>query len=156
MGNINAKRDWGHAKDYVRMQWMMLQQEKPEDFVIATGYQYSVRQFIEWSAKELGIYLEFIGEDEKEHAVVTRIDGDKALALKEGDIIVRIDPRYYRPSEVETLLGDPTNAKNKLGWVPEISMEDMIGEMVTTDLKIAQSIRLLKDHGYDDKFLLEK
>ncbi len=155
MGNINAKRDWGHAKDYVKMQWMMLQQEKPEDFVIATGHQYSVKQFIEWSAKELGICLRFEGADEKEHAVVTRIDGDKAPALKEGDVIIKIDPRYYRPSEVETLLGDPTNAKKKLGWIPEISMKDMIGEMVSADLKIAQSIRLLKDHGYDDKFLLE-
>src|SRR5210317_1419177 len=120
LGNMDALRDWGHAKDYVRMQWMMLQQDQPEDFVIATGKQYSVRQFIEWSAQELGVQLKFAGEGVEETAFVTSIDGDKAPALRVGDVIVRVDPRYFRPAEVETLLGDPTNAKQKLGWVPEI------------------------------------
>ena len=114
MGNINALRDWGHAKDYVRMQWMMMQQEKPDDFVIATGKQYTVRQFIEWSAAELGIFLNFEGLGVEEKAIVTKIDGDFAPALTVGDVIVRIDPRYFRPTEVNSLLGDPTKAKKKL------------------------------------------
>ncbi|HQR83282.1 MAG TPA: GDP-mannose 4,6-dehydratase, partial [Thiotrichales bacterium] len=118
MGNMDALRDWGHAKDYVRMQWMMLQQDTPEDFVIATGVQYSVRQFIEWSARELGVTLEFIGTGVDEKGIVKAIQGDKAPALKVGDIVVQVDPRYFRPAEVETLLGDPSKAKNKLGWVP--------------------------------------
>ena len=115
LGNIDALRDWGHAKDYVRMQWMMLQQDEAEDFVIATGVQYSVRQFISWSAEELGVTLEFTGEGIEEKATITSITGDKSPALKVGDVIVRIDPRYFRPAEVETLLGDPTKAKEKLG-----------------------------------------
>lgn len=149
MGNMDALRDWGHAKDYVRMQWMMLQQEKPEDFVIATGVQYSVRQFIEWSAKELGITLRFEGQGVDEVAVITAIEGDKAPALKVGDTIVRVDPRYFRPAEVETLLGDPSNAKAKLGWVPEITVQEMCAEMVAEDLKTAQRHALLKQHGYE-------
>jgi len=149
MGNMDALRDWGHAKDYVRMQWMMLQQEKPEDFVIATGVQYSVRQFIEWSAKELGITLRFEGKGVDEVAVITAIEGDKAPALKVGDTIVRVDPRYFRPAEVETLLGDPSNAKAKLGWVPEITVQEMCAEMVAEDLKTAQRHALLKLHGYE-------
>jgi GDPmannose 4,6-dehydratase len=149
MGNMDALRDWGHAKDYVRMQWMMLQQEKPEDFVIATGVQYSVRQFIEWSAKELGITLRFEGKGVDEVAVITAIEGDKAPALKVGDTIVRVDPRYFRPAEVETLLGDPSNAKAKLGWVPEITVQEMCAEMVAEDLKTAQRHALLKQHGYE-------
>ncbi|UFQ99156.1 GDP-mannose 4,6-dehydratase [Pseudomonas wenzhouensis] len=149
MGNMDALRDWGHAKDYVRMQWMMLQQEKPEDFVIATGVQYSVRQFIEWSAKELGITLRFDGKGVDEVAVITAIEGDKAPALKVGDTIVRVDPRYFRPAEVETLLGDPSNAKAKLGWVPEITVQEMCAEMVAEDLKTAQRHALLKLHGYE-------
>lgn len=149
MGNMDALRDWGHAKDYVRMQWMMLQQEKPEDYVIATGVQYSVRQFIEWSAKELGITLRFEGKGVDEVAVIAAIEGDKAPALKVGDTIVRVDPRYFRPAEVETLLGDPSNAKAKLGWVPEISVQEMCAEMVAEDLKTAQRHALLKQHGYE-------
>ncbi len=149
MGNIDALRDWGHAKDYVRMQWMMLQQDAPEDFVIATGVQYSVRQFITWSAAELGLTLEFTGEGTDEVATVATIEGDKAPALKVGDVILRIDPRYFRPAEVETLLGDPAKAKAKLGWTPEITVQEMCAEMVAEDLKVAQRSRVLMEHGYD-------
>ena len=148
MGNLDALRDWGHAKDYVRMQWMMLQQEAPDDFVIATGVQYSVRQFIEWSGSELGVTLKFEGNGVDEIATVTSIIGDKAPALKVGDVIVRIDPRYFRPTEVETLLGDPTKAKEKLGWVPEITVQEMCVEMVASDLVQAKQNALLKHHGY--------
>lgn len=147
MGNIDALRDWGHAKDYVRMQWMMLQQEKPEDFVIATGLQYSVREFIHWSAMELGIALRFEGEGMQEIAVVDRIAGDKAVKVNVGDVIVRIDPRYFRPSEVETLLGDPAKAKEKLGWVPEITAQQMCAEMVAEDLVAAKKQLLLQSHS---------
>jgi GDPmannose 4,6-dehydratase len=149
MGNIDALRDWGHAKDYVRMQWMMLQQDAPDDFVIATGVQYSVRQFIEWSAAELGLTLAFTGEGTDEVATVAAIEGDKAPALKVGDVILRIDPRYFRPAEVETLLGDPAKAKAKLGWTPEITVQEMCAEMVREDLKVAQRSRVLMEHGYD-------
>ncbi|QDC47527.1 GDP-mannose 4,6-dehydratase [Candidatus Methylopumilus universalis] len=149
MGNINALRDWGHAKDFVRMQWMMLQQDKPEDFVIATGVQYSVRQFIQWSADELGISLKFEGKGANEKAIVTNIRGDKSPALKVGDVIMQIDSRYYRPTEVETLLGDPTKAKQKLGWVPEITVQETCKEMVAHDLSEAKQRALLKKHGFD-------
>jgi GDPmannose 4,6-dehydratase len=148
MGNIDALRDWGHASDYVRMQWLMLQQEKPEDFVIATGVQFSVREFIIRSAQELGISLSFEGEGEKEVGIITCIHGDKAPALKVGDLIVQVDPRYYRPTEVETLLGDPSKAKNKLGWTPEITIDQMISEMVAHDLDQARQHALLRKHGY--------
>jgi len=148
MGNIDALRDWGHAKDYVRMQWLMLQQNQAEDFVIATGVQFSVREFITRSAKQLGITLKFEGKAEKEKAIVAAIDGDHAPAVKVGDVIVQIDPRYYRPTEVETLLGDPSKAKQKLGWVPEITLEQMIVEMVSHDLDQAKQHALLKQHGY--------
>ena len=148
MGNIDALRDWGHAKDYVRMQWMMLQQDAPDDFVIATGVQYSVRQFIEWSAAELGITLKFEGSGVDETATVVSIVGDHAPELKVGDVIVRIDPRYFRPTEVETLLGDPTKAKQKLGWVPEITVQEMCAEMASSDLAQAKQHALLKKHGY--------
>jgi len=148
MGNIDALRDWGHAKDYVRMQWLMLQQDKPEDFVIATGVQFTVREFITRSAKQLGITLKFEGAAENEKAVVAKIDGDKSPALNVGDVIVQIDPRYYRPTEVETLLGDPTKAKEKLGWVPEITLDQMIEEMVDNDLDQAKQHALLKKYGY--------
>ncbi|QWD72716.1 GDP-mannose 4,6-dehydratase [Polynucleobacter sp. UB-Raua-W9] len=148
MGNLDALRDWGHAKDYVRMQWMMLQQEKPEDFVIATGIQYSVREFITRSANQLGIALSFEGSGISEKAVVAAISGDKAPAVNIGDVIVRIDPRYYRPAEVETLLGDPSNAKKKLGWVPEITLDQMIEEMVANDLDEAKQYDLLTRHGH--------
>lgn len=149
LGNMDALRDWGHAKDYVRMQWMMLQQEAPEDFVIATGIQFSVRQFVKWSANNLGIEIDFIGSGVEEKGVVKSIVGDKAPALKVGDVIVEVDARYFRPAEVETLLGDPSNAKNKLGWVPEIKVEDMCAEMVEEDLKIAKQKKLLNEHGYN-------
>jgi len=148
MGNMDALRDWGHAKDYVRMQWMMLQQELPEDFVIATGVQYSVRQFIEWSAAELGIKLRFEGQGVHEVAIIDSIAGDKAPALKPGQIIVRIDPRYFRPTEVETLLGDPSKAKVKLGWTPEITVQQMCAEMVAADLQAAKQHALLKANGF--------
>ncbi|MGR2661887.1 GDP-mannose 4,6-dehydratase [Chromobacterium haemolyticum] len=149
MGNLDALRDWGHAKDYVRMQWMMLQQEQPEDFVIATGVQYSVREFIKWSAQELGITLHFEGQGVDEVAIVEKIEGEMAPALKVGQTIVRIDPRYFRPTEVETLLGDPTKAKAKLGWTPEITVQEMCAEMVVADLQAAKQHALLKANGYD-------
>ena len=149
MGNIDALRDWGHAKDYVRMQWMMLQQEEAEDFVIATGQQYSVREFIRWTAEELGLTLEFSGEGVNEVARVAAIVGDKAPALNVGDVVMRIDPRYFRPAEVETLLGDPAKAKTKLGWQPEITARKMCAEMVAEDLQTARRHALLKEHGLD-------
>ena len=149
MGNIDALRDWGHAKDYVRMQWMMLQQEKPEDFVIATGFQYTVRQFIEWSAAELGVTLRFEGEGVSEKAIVAKVENNKAPALKVGDVVIKIDPAYFRPTEVETLLGDPTKAKQKLGWVPEVTAQEICAEMVASDLNEAKRHALLKEHGYD-------
>jgi GDPmannose 4,6-dehydratase len=148
MGNMDALRDWGHAKDYVRMQWLMLQQEVPEDFVIATGVQYSVRDFITKSAKRLGISIRFEGEGVNERGVVSAIEGTQAPALKVGDVVVKIDPRYFRPTEVETLLGDPTKAKEKLGWVPEVTLDEMIEEMVDYDLDQAKRHALLKQHGY--------
>jgi GDPmannose 4,6-dehydratase len=130
------------------MQWLMLQQDKPEDFVIATGMQFTVREFIIRSAKQLGITLKFEGAAANEKAIVTSIEGDKAPALKVGDVIVQIDPRYYRPTEVETLLGDPTKAKEKLGWVPEITLDQMIVEMVAHDLDQARQHALLHQHGF--------
>ncbi|WP_018403795.1 GDP-mannose 4,6-dehydratase [Marinobacter gelidimuriae] len=149
MGNIDALRDWGHAKDYVRMQWMMLQQDQPEDFVIATGKQYSVREFITWSAAELGIALKFEGQGTDEQGIVTAIEGELAPEVSVGDTIMRVDPRYFRPAEVETLLGDPSKAKEILGWVPEITAQEMCKEMVAEDLKTAQRHALLKQHGYE-------
>jgi GDPmannose 4,6-dehydratase len=149
MGNIDALRDCGHAKDYVRMQWMMLQQEKPQDFVIATGVQYSVREFITWTAAALGVSIEFKGQGVEEHAVVTAIAGDAAPALQVGQTIVKVDPRYFRPTEVETLLGDPSKAKKELGWVPEITAQEMCAEMVAHDLAQARQHALLKKHGYE-------
>jgi len=149
MGNIDALRDWGHAKDYVRMQWMMLQQDNPDDFVIATGVQYSVRQFIQWSAAELGVTIRFEGKGLEEKGIIESIEGDKAPALNVGDVIVQIDPRYFRPAEVETLLGDPSKAKKVLGWTPEITVQEMCAEMVVEDLKVAQRHALLKEHGHD-------
>jgi GDPmannose 4,6-dehydratase len=149
MGNIDALRDWGHARDYVRMQWMMLQQEAPEDFVIATGQQISVRAFIEMSAARLGIMLRWEGRGTDEVGIVDAVLGDAAAVLKPGQTIIRIDPRYFRPAEVETLLGDPTKAKEKLGWVPEVTIEQMIDEMVGYDLARAKQHNLLEDHGYE-------
>ncbi len=155
MGNMDALRDWGHAKDYVRMQWMMLQQDQPEDFVIATGVQYSVRQFIEWSAAELGVKLRFEGQGVDEVAIIDSIDGNKAPALKPGQIVVRIDPRYFRPTEVETLLGDPSKAKVKLGWTPEITVRQMCAEMVAADLAQAKQHALLKANGFSVNVSIE-
>jgi GDPmannose 4,6-dehydratase len=149
MGNLNALRDWGHAKDYVRMQWMMLQQETPEDFVIATGKQISVREFIRLAARELGIELQFRGEGIDELGIVTAVSGDNAPSVNIGDTIVKVDPRYFRPAEVETLLGDPSKAKEKLGWQPEITVEAMCAEMVRSDLDIAKRHALLIKHGFN-------
>lgn len=147
LGNMDSLRDWGHARDYVEMQWLMLQQEAPEDFVIATGIQYSVREFVNFAAMELGIELEFSGEDEKEIATVVNISGDKAKC-KVGDIIVKVDPRYYRPTEVETLLGDPTKAAKKLGWRPQTTLQEMVSEMVASDYLEAKKDDLIGGHGY--------
>ena len=155
MGNMDALRDWGHAKDYVRMQWMMLQQDEPDDFVIATGLQYSVREFIEWSAADLGITLRFEGAGVEEQAVVVKVEGDKAPHMNVGDVVVRVDPRYFRPAEVETLLGDPTKAKTKLGWVPEITAQKMCSEMVAEDLKLAQRHAFLRQNGHDTSLSIE-
>jgi len=150
MGNIDSLRDWGHAKDYVEMQWLMLQQDTPDDFVIATGKQISVRRFITLSAKELGIELEWKGEGVNETATVIAVnDADKAPAVKVGDVLVQIDPKYFRPAEVETLLGDPTKAKEKLGWVPKITVEELVAEMVANDLENARQHALLKKHGFN-------
>jgi GDPmannose 4,6-dehydratase len=147
MGNIDSLRDWGHAKDYVRMQWMMLQQDAAEDFVIATGKQHSVRDFITWSAANLGLTIEFTDCGVEEIAFVTAITGDMAPALKTGDVVMSIDPRYFRPTEVETLLGDPSKAKAKLGWEPQITAQEMCAEMVAYDLRDAKRRALLKRHG---------
>jgi GDPmannose 4,6-dehydratase len=155
LGNMNALRDWGHAKDYVRMQWLMLQQEQPEDFVIATGVQYSVRDFVRMAAAELGLTLRFEGEGIDEKGIVDAVEGDMAPALKPGDVIVAVDPRYFRPAEVETLLGDPTKAREKLGWVPEITVQEMCAEMVAHDLHDARRHALLKQHGYELPIAME-
>lgn len=155
LGNMDALRDWGHAKDYVRMQWMMLQQDIADDFVIATGKQISVREFVRMSAKEAGIDIEFSGEGVNEIATVIQVDSDKAPGVTVGDVIVRVNPRFYRPAEVETLLGDPTKAKEKLGWVPEITVEAMCAEMVQADISKAKQHVLLKEHGFDVSLSLE-
>ena len=146
MGNIDSLRDWGHAKDYVRMQWMMLQQDTPEDYVIATGKQYSVREFIQWTAEELGLSLEFSGAGLDEIATIAAIEGDKAPVAKIGDVVMRIDSRYFRPAEVGTLLGDPSKAKKQLGWEPQITAREMCAEMVLEDLKTARRDAVLKGH----------
>jgi len=155
LGNLDAKRDWGHAKDYVEMQWLMLQQEQPEDFVIATGKQYSVKDFINISANKLGISLEWQGKSEAETATVSAIDLHKAnlatTPLKIGDVVIKIDPRYYRPTEVETLLGDATKAKEKLGWEPKITFEQMVEEMIEEDMTLAKKDQLCKQEGFKVK-----
>ncbi|MGH8428975.1 MAG: GDP-mannose 4,6-dehydratase [Solimonas sp.] len=155
MGNIDALRDWGHAKDYVRMQWMMLQQDRPEDYVIATGRQFSVREFIRWTAEELGIVLRFEGAGVEEQGVVEAVISDRAPAVRAGDIVVRVDPRYFRPAEVETLLGDPSKARDKLGWVPEITAREMCAEMVAEDLKAAGRHAFLRDNGFNVPLAME-
>jgi GDPmannose 4,6-dehydratase len=160
MGNIDALRDWGHAKDYVRMQWMMLQQDQAEDFVIATGVQYSVRQFIEWTAAELGMQLRWEGEGVNEVGYWLNpplpLSGEGRDGGLPSDVpVVRIDPRYFRPTEVASLLGDPTKAKQKLGWVPEITAQEMCAEMVANDLAEAKKHALLKHHGYNVNVSIE-
>lgn len=155
LGNMDSLRDWGHAKDYVRMQWMMLQQDQPDDFVIATGKQISVREFVQMSAREVGIELEFSGEGVAEIASVSAVSGENAPALKVGDVIVKVDPRYFRPAEVETLLGNPAKAKKVLGWEPEITVEEMCSEMVAYDLDQAKRHALLKVHGHHVSFSKE-
>lgn len=149
LGNLDAKRDWGHAADYVRMQWMMLQQDSPEDYVIATGVQYSVREFIIMAAKQLGIELDFSGNGLEEIGTVTGVSGSDSLGVKKGDIIIRVDSRYFRPTEVEELLGDPSKAREKLGWEPNISIEELCAEMVEVDLEVAKRSKLLVEHGHD-------
>jgi GDPmannose 4,6-dehydratase len=148
LGNLNALRDWGHAKDYVRMQWMMLQQKEPKDYVIATGSQLTVREFLKMSAKELGISLYFEGEGVYEIGIVGSVDGNKAPHIKKDDVIIRIDSRYFRPSEVETLLGDASKAEKELGWIPEIDIDQLCKEMILSDLNEAKQNALLKIHGF--------
>ncbi|MEF8737599.1 MAG: GDP-mannose 4,6-dehydratase [Candidatus Accumulibacter necessarius] len=147
LGNMSALRDWGHAKDYVEMQWLMLQQEKPEDFVIATGVQYSVRQFVEFAAAELGIAIRFEGEGVNEIGVVQTVSNPD-IKTKPGDVIVKVDPRYFRRTEVETLLGDPTKAREKLGWTPQISVQELVKEMVQADYTSAKRDALVKLAGF--------
>ena len=147
LGNLGALRDWGHARDYVEMQWLMLQQDRPEDFVIATGRQYSVRQFVDRAARELGIELAFEGEGEQETAVVRTVSGE-LTQLQPGQVLVRVDPRYYRPTEVETLLGDPSKAHAKLGWTTKVGFTELVQEMVKADYQAASRDRLLKQAGY--------
>ncbi|EER3145134.1 GDP-mannose 4,6-dehydratase [Escherichia coli] len=155
LGNMDSLRDWGHAKDYVRMQWLMLQQEQPEDFVIATGVQYSVRQFVEMTAAQLGIKMSFVGKGIEEKGIVDSVEGQDAPGVKPGDVIVAVDPRYFRPAEVDTLLGDPSKANLKLGWRPEITLAEMISEMVAKDLEAAKKHSLLKSHGFSVSLALE-
>jgi GDPmannose 4,6-dehydratase len=147
LGNLSALRDWGHAKDYVQMQWLMLQQPQPEDFVIATGVQYSVRQFVEMAAAQLGIQVVFEGEGQNEVGRVEKVQGQRAK-LKPGEVIVRVDPRYFRPTEVETLLGDPSKAKHKLGWEPKITLPELVAEMVEADYTAAKRDSLVKLAGF--------
>ena len=147
LGNLSSLRDWGHARDYVEMQWLMLQQDQPDDFVIATGVQYSVRQFVEFAAAELGIALRWEGDGENEVGIVSAVT-NKDLKVKVGDTIVKVDPRYFRPTEVETLLGDPTKAKEKLGWVPKTSLAELVQEMVRSDYTAAKRDALVKMAGF--------
>lgn len=155
LGNLNALRDWGHARDYVEMQWLMLQQERAEDFVIATGRQYSVRHFVEVAARELGIEIEWRGRGVEESGFVAAIHGDRAQGARVGQQIVAVDPLYFRPTEVDTLLGDPSRAREKLGWVPRITFEEMVQEMVSHDLDKARRHALLKSHGYNVPISME-
>jgi GDPmannose 4,6-dehydratase len=149
VGNIDAKRDWGHAKDYVEMQWLMLQQDKPNDYVIATGYQISVREFIVMSCKELGIEIQFTGTGLNEKGVVISIDKKITPSLKVNDVIVKIDKKYFRPSEVDSLLGDPSKAKKELNWMPKISLEDLCKEMIEEDYNKTKQKILLKESGFE-------
>ena len=145
MGNIDAKRDWGHAKDYVEMQWLMLQQEAPEDFVIASGKQYSVREFIIWAASAIGLEVQFTGSGIREIGIVTKITGDQAPKVSIGQEIVKIDPKFYRPAEVESLLGDPSKAKTKLGWQPKLTAKELCFEMMENDIKFAKQRAIMDE-----------
>ena len=147
LGNMSALRDWGHARDYVEMQWLMLQQDKPDDFVIATGVQFSVREFVEFAGAELGVTIRFQGEGEKEVGVVAQVDGKQAKC-KVGDVVVKVDPRYYRPTEVETLLGDATKAREKLGWTPATTLKQLVSEMVVADYNAAKRDAMVKLAGF--------
>jgi GDPmannose 4,6-dehydratase len=155
LGNLDALRDWGHARDHVRAQWLMLQQDVPDDFVIATGRQNSVREFVTWAAEELGIVLRFEGEGTEERGVVEAVSGNISASVSPGNVIVRVDPRYFRPAEVDTLLGDPAKACAKLGWVPEISVRELCAEMVAEDLDSARRHAVLRAHGYATRIPLE-
>lgn len=148
MGNLDALRDWGHARDYVRMQWLMLQQERPEDYVIASGQQVSVREFLVKSAAHIGIQLSFRGAGVNEVGVVESLKGEMAPAVHVGDVIIRVDPRYFRPVEVDALLGDATKARERLGWTPKVTLDEMIEEMMQHDLNYASQSALLRKHGY--------
>jgi GDPmannose 4,6-dehydratase len=148
LGNLDALRDWGHAKDYVEMQWLMLQQEKPRDFVIATGIQHSVRSFVEKACAQLGVELVWEGSGVDEKGRVRSVDSERSPSIRPGDVVVEVDPRYFRPSEVETLLGDPSNAKAVLGWEPRISLDDLIAEMVAHDVDCARRNSMLRSHGF--------
>lgn len=147
LGNLSARRDWGHARDYVEMQWLMLQQEQPEDFVIATGVQYSVRQFVDYACQELGVTLRWQGQGVDEVGIVERVD-DPALKLQPGQTVVRVDARYFRPAEVETLLGDASKARSKLGWTPRTTLQELVSEMMRADFEAAQRDELIKNAGY--------
>jgi GDPmannose 4,6-dehydratase len=156
LGNLGALRDWGHARDYVQMQWLMLQQERPRDFVIATGQQHSVRQFVTWAAEDLGVTLRFEGSGVEEVGIVDAVSGSVETSLRSGDVIVRVDPRYFRPAEVESLLGDASAAREALGWVPQVTARELCTEMVTADLDTARRHALLKAHGYAPSITREK
>jgi len=147
LGNLSALRDWGHARDYVEMQWLMLQQQQPDDFVIATGVQFSVRDFVNAAAAQLQIVLRWEGSAEDEIGIVE--SAPEGVTLKKGQVVVRVDPRYYRPTEVETLLGDPTKAKEKLGWTPQTSFQELVSEMVQSDLEEAKRDDLCRRHGFN-------
>jgi GDPmannose 4,6-dehydratase len=156
LGNLNSRRDWGHARDYVEAMWLMLQQEKPEDFVIATGQTTEIREFVRMAFGQVGISLAFSGTDAAETAAVASIDKDKFFAttgqqpaLAVGDIVVKVDPRYFRPTEVDLLIGDPGKAKEKLGWAPKCSLQELVTDMVQSDLKVMQRERHIKDGGFD-------
>jgi GDPmannose 4,6-dehydratase len=155
LGNLDARRDWGHARDYVEMQWLMLQQDTPEDYVIATGRQHTVRRFVELAAEALGIALDWQGEGVHERGIVAAVEGDKAPGVVPGQSIIAVDPQYFRPTEVDTLLGDPGKARRRLGWEPRISFEAMVQEMVGCDLDKACRHKLLASHGYDVAISLE-
>ena len=148
LGNLHANRDWGHARDFVEAQWLILQQKLPDDFVIATGVQHSVRDFVDAAAKELGVTLKWQGKAKKEVGVVSKIDGHKTSGLKQGQVVVRVDPRYFRPTEVDALLGDASKARRKLGWRPKVKFGELVAEMMREDLKSAERDALVKRHGY--------